>query len=49
MHFNDLDRMEESRGQGGIARLAAVIEAERARREHVLVTFAGDTISPSLM
>ena len=49
VHFNDLDRMEEREGRGGIARLAAVIRAERASRGHVLVTFAGDAISPSLM
>ena len=49
VHFNDLDRMEESGGQGGIARLAAVINAERANNDNVLVTFAGDAISPSLM
>ena len=49
VHFNDLDRMEESRGQGGVARLAAVVRSERARRDNVLVTFAGDAISPSLM
>ncbi len=49
VHFNDLDRIEESGGQGGIARLAAVIKAERARHDNVLVTFAGDTISPSLL
>ena len=46
VHFNDLDRMEESGGQGGIARLAAVIDAERANNDNVLVTFAGDAISP---
>ena len=49
VHFNDLDRMEESGGQGGLARLAAVIAAERAYKANVLVTFAGDTISPSLL
>ena len=49
VHFNDLDRMEESGGQGGVARLAAVINAERANSDNVLVTFAGDAISPSLM
>ena len=49
VHFNDLDRMEASGGQGGIARLAAVINAERANHDNVLVTFAGDSISPSLM
>ncbi len=49
VHFNDLDRMEEEGGQGGIARLAAVVRAERTRRANVLVTFAGDAVSPSLM
>ena len=49
VHFNDLDRMEEKRGRGGVAKLAAVIEAERQRSDNVLVTFGGDTISPSLM
>ena len=49
VHFNDLDRMEESGGQGGLARLAAVINAERANHDNVLVTFGGDAISPSLM
>ena len=49
VHFNDLDRMEEKRGQGGVAKLAAVIKAERQKSKNVLVTFGGDTISPSLM
>ena len=29
VHFNDLDRMGEDKGRGGIARLASVINAER--------------------
>ena len=34
VHFNDLDRMEEKGGRGGIARLAAVIAGRtQARRE----------------
>ena len=49
VHFNDLDRMEEQDGQGGVARLASVVRAERARAGHVLVTFGGDALSPSLM
>ena len=49
VHFNDLDRMEEKDGRGGVARLAAVIRAERKRADNLLVTFAGDAISPSLM
>ena len=28
---NDIDRMEESDGRGGFARVAAVVKAERAR------------------
>ncbi len=49
IHFNDLDRMGEKGGRGGVARLAAVINSERAKGGNVLVTFGGDTISPSLM
>ena len=30
VHFNDLDRMEESDGKGGVARLASVVEEVRA-------------------
>lgn len=49
VHFNDLDRMNEDDGRGGVARLASVINNERAKHENVLVTFGGDAISPSLM
>ncbi len=49
IHFNDLDRMEEKSGRGGVARLAGLIESVRDEGGHVLVTFAGDTISPSLL
>ena len=49
VHFNDLDRMGEDKGRGGVARLASVINAEREAGGNVLVTFGGDTISPSLM
>ena len=49
IHFNDLDRMGEKSGRGGVARLASVIDMERKEGGNVLVTFAGDTISPSLM
>jgi 5'-nucleotidase/UDP-sugar diphosphatase len=30
VHFNDLDRIEEDEGKGGVARLAAVVEEVRA-------------------
>lgn len=49
VHFNDLDRMNEDDGRGGVARLASVINNERSSNKNVLVTFGGDTISPSLM
>ena len=45
----DLDRMQEQDGRGGLARLAAAVEAEREARENVLFLHAGDAISPSLM
>jgi 2',3'-cyclic-nucleotide 2'-phosphodiesterase (5'-nucleotidase family) len=49
VHFNDLDRMEEDEGKGGVARLATVVEQVRAANPHVLVTNGGDSISPSLL
>ncbi|MEQ9639429.1 MAG: 5'-nucleotidase C-terminal domain-containing protein [Alphaproteobacteria bacterium] len=49
VHVNDIDQMSEVRGAGGTARLAAVVKAERARAEHLLVTHGGDMISPSLL
>ncbi|MEM7023231.1 MAG: bifunctional UDP-sugar hydrolase/5'-nucleotidase [Pseudomonadota bacterium] len=49
VHFNDLDRMEEDGGKGGVARLAAVVEEIRANHPNVLVTNGGDSISPSLL
>ncbi|MEM1298550.1 MAG: 5'-nucleotidase C-terminal domain-containing protein [Pseudomonadota bacterium] len=49
VHFNDLDRMEGDGDAGGVARLATVISDIRARGGEVLVTSAGDSISPSLL
>ena len=46
---NDIYKMAEEKGIGGLARLAAVVKAERARSPHVLFAHAGDTLSPSLM
>ena len=40
---------DDGKAHGGFARLAAVIKAERARGEPVIVAHAGDTLSPSLM
>lgn len=49
LQLNDWDRFEESRGRGGFARVAAVLKAERAEADDVLVVHAGDAISPSLL
>ena len=50
VHVNDLDRLDGSRGRGGVARLAAVVEEVRASSTgRVLVTNGGDAISPSLL
>ena len=49
IHFNDADRMGEKSGRGGVARLAGLINQERSMGGNVIVTFGGDTISPSLL
>lgn len=49
VHTNDLDRMEASGGEGGLAKLIAVVKAERAAGENVIFTHGGDAISPSLL
>ena len=46
---NDIDRMEEDDGRGGLARLAAVAKAERAKDGTTFLVHAGDTLSPSLL
>ena len=46
---NDLDQMEEKDGRGGFARLAAVVEQQRAGDAPVLFLHAGDALSPSLL
>lgn len=45
----DIYQMNESGGRGGLARIAAVLKAERAASDRVVVAHAGDAISPSLM
>ncbi|MEQ1863506.1 MAG: bifunctional UDP-sugar hydrolase/5'-nucleotidase [Micropepsaceae bacterium] len=45
----DVYKMDEENGRGGMARIAAVLKAEKARHANVLIAHAGDTISPSLM
>jgi 2',3'-cyclic-nucleotide 2'-phosphodiesterase (5'-nucleotidase family) len=53
VHVNDWDRMEDDRGSGGAAKIAAVVKDERARAEadggFAVVTFGGDMLSPSLL
>ncbi len=50
---NDIYRIEEKDGRGGMARFAAVVKAERARALaencHLVCVHAGDTLSPSLL
>ncbi|MBL8566286.1 MAG: 5'-nucleotidase C-terminal domain-containing protein [Hyphomicrobiaceae bacterium] len=45
---NDLDRMGDRRGRGGHAKLATIVNAERARG-NTLFVHAGDAISPSIL
>jgi 2',3'-cyclic-nucleotide 2'-phosphodiesterase (5'-nucleotidase family) len=45
----DVYKMGENKGRGGMARIAAVLKAEKARHANVLIVHAGDTLSPSLM
>jgi 2',3'-cyclic-nucleotide 2'-phosphodiesterase (5'-nucleotidase family) len=49
VQVNDWDRIQESEGRGGYARLAAVLGRENAASPEVLVVHAGDAFSPSLL
>src|SRR4029078_13526862 len=42
-------QMNDGKRRGGFARLAAVVNAERAKSGNVIFAHAGDTLSPSLM
>lgn len=46
---NDIYKLDGAGDRGGFARLAGVVEAERAKGGHLLYVHAGDTLSPSLM
>lgn len=46
---NDIYKLDGAGERGGFARLAGVVEAERAKGGHLIYAHAGDTISPSLM
>lgn len=47
--YSDIYEMAGVEGRGGLARVAGVIAAERARSKNVIAAHAGDTLSPSLM
>lgn len=49
LHVNDLDRIEESKGKGGVARVMAMVKQERAAADNVVFIHGGDGISPSLL
>jgi 2',3'-cyclic-nucleotide 2'-phosphodiesterase (5'-nucleotidase family) len=49
LHINDIDRIEDSKERGGLARLMTLVNRERAAAEHAVFTHGGDTISPSLL
>lgn len=49
LHINDIDRIEDSKGRGGLARLMTLVNEERSAAEHAIFTHGGDTISPSLL
>ena len=46
---NDVYQMSEENGRGGLARLAAIVKAEKAKGGTVLFAHAGDTFSPCLL
>ena len=46
---NDIYKMNEDEGRGGLPRLATVVKAERKASPNVIFAHAGDTLSPSLM
>lgn len=49
LHINDIDRIEDLEGRGGLARLMTLVNRERAAAEYSVFTHGGDTISPSLL
>ena len=46
---NDFYKINEEKGRGGMARLAAAVKGERAKGGNLIFAHGGDTISPSLM
>lgn len=48
LHVNDVYEYAPREGWGGLAELATLVDAERARNVNSLFTFGGDLLSPSL-
>ena len=46
---NDIYKMNEDGGHGGLPKLATVVKAERAKSPNVIFAHGGDFLSPSLM
>lgn len=46
---SDMDTMSDSNGRGGVARLAGVVKAERAKGGNTVFVFPGDLLSPSIL
>ena len=46
---NDLYKISEENGRGGMARLVQIVKKERASGHTTLLTHAGDALSPSLL
>jgi 5'-nucleotidase/UDP-sugar diphosphatase len=49
LHTNDVYETSPKKGQGGLAELMTLLEAERAAGDNVITTFGGDLISPSIL
>ncbi len=49
LHINDVYEISPVKGQGGLAELMTLLEAERAASRHTVTTLGGDLISPSVM
>lgn len=49
LHTNDVYQISPSKGWGGLAELATLLDAERARSDNTITTFGGDLVSPSVL
>lgn len=49
IHTNDVYRMSEEKGRGGLARFAGAVRAEKAKNPNSFASHGGDTLSPSLL